>query len=68
MQGSSYQYLLEFFRDLQVVNDATERAVKDVAEYAEMSRDPAYGDDIILVANNHRGRDTHLRKGNLNNV
>ena len=38
MQGPSYRYLREFFRDLQVLYDAAERTVQDVAEYAEMIR------------------------------
>ena len=55
MQDPSYQYLWDL--ELQVVNDAAQRATIDVAEYAEMTRDPVYWDDIILVANGHRGRD-----------
>ena len=51
MQYPSYQYLRAFVRDFQVVNDAAERAVKDVVEYAEMTTDLAHRDDIILVAN-----------------
>ena len=31
-------------------------------EYAEMTRDPVYRHDIILVANGHRGRVPQLRK------
>ena len=62
MQDPSYQYLRELIRDLQVVNDAAQRATIDVAEYAEMTRDPVYWDDIILVANGHRGRDAQLRR------
>ena len=62
MQDPSYQYLRELIRDLQVVNDAAQRAAIDVAEYSEMTRDPVYWDDIILVANGHRGRDAQLRR------
>ena len=48
MQDPSYQYLCVFVND---VNDVAERALKDVAEYAEMTRDPAYQDDSV-----HRGQ------------
>ena len=68
MQDTSYQCQREFVRDLQVVIDAVERAVKNVAEYAEMTLDPVHRDGIILVANDHRGRVAQLKKGNLNNV
>ena len=64
----SYQYLHNFCKDLQVVNDPAERAVKDVQDFAQMTRDPADQDNVILVANDHRGRVACFRKGNLNNV
>ena len=68
IQDGNYQHLRSFIRDLQVVNDAAERAVKDVAEYSEMTQDPNHRDAVILVANDHRGRVAQLRKANLNNV
>ena len=54
--------------DIQVVNDCAERAVKDVHDYAKITRDHNLRDSIILVANDHRGRITHMRKENLNNM
>ena len=68
MDNDNYVHLKEFCRDIQVVNDAAERAVKDVAEYAQMTRDPKHRDNVILVANDHRGKIPHLKKANLNNV
>ncbi len=53
---------------MQVVNDAADRGVKDVTDYAKMSRDLAQRDAMIVVANDHRGSVTNLRKGNLNNL
>ena len=41
----SYQYLRKFCKDLQVVNDPAERAVNDVQDFAQMTRDPAYRDN-----------------------
>ncbi len=63
-----YRHLRDFCKDMQVVNDAAERGVKDVTDFAKMSRDPAQRDAMIVVANDHRGRVTNLRKGNLNNL
>lgn len=51
-----------------VVNDPAERAVKDVQDCAQMTRDPAHRDTVILVRADHRGRVAQLRKADLNNV
>ena len=67
----SYQYLCNFCKDLQevqIVNDPAERTVKDVQDFAQMTRDPADRDNIILVANGHCDRVACFRKGNLNSV
>jgi hypothetical protein len=57
-----------FCQDLEVVNDPAERAVKDVADCAQMTRDPAHRDTIIMVRSDHRGRVANLKKANLNLV
>ena len=54
--------------DMEVVNDAAERALKDVTDTAQLTRDPAHRDTIIIVRSDHRGRVANLRKNNLNNV
>ena len=51
---------------LQVVNDAVERAVKNAQEIAEVTRDLAHHDNVILVMNDHRGHVANLGKRNLN--
>ncbi len=63
-----YQQCKAICDDLAVVNDAAERAVKDVQDCAQMSRDPQHRDTVILVRSDHRGRVANLRKGNLNLV
>ena len=68
LQDDTYCQLHEYLRDMQVVNDAAERAVKDVAEYAHMTQAPGDRDNVILVATDHRGRVSDLRKPNLNRV
>jgi len=67
-QDPTYQELRELVADMKVVNDCAERAVKDVQEYANATRDAAHIDDIILVGRDHRCRLSHLRKADLNNV
>ena len=53
---------------MQVVNDCTERAVKDVGEFAHMTHSPGDRDNLILVASDHRGRVPQIRKAAYHNV
>ena len=48
-------YLHDFVTDIVVVNNTADRAVKDVQDLGQMNRDPEHRDNIILVANYHRG-------------
>ena len=64
----AYQELRDLTRDMKVVNDSAERAVKDVQEYANMTRDAGHIDDVILVGIDHCFRLSHLRKADLNNI
>ena len=57
-----------FCCDLMVTNDPAERAVKDVHDCAQVTRDPAHRDSVILVRTDHRGRVAQLRKADLDNV
>ena len=57
-----------FCQDLHVVNDPAERAAKDVSDCAQMTRDPAHRDTVIVVRNDHRGHVPNLRKPNLNKI
>ena len=57
-----------FIEDMQVVNDAAERAVKAVGEFAHMTRRAVDRDEVVLVANDPRSRIGNLRKLNLNYV
>ena len=40
--------------NLNVVNDSAERAVKDVSDFADYSKDPNRRDDVVRVVNSHR--------------
>ena len=51
---ASYQRFKQCVCNLNVVNDAAERAVKDVCDFAGYSQDPARRDDVIKVVNSHR--------------
>jgi hypothetical protein len=65
----NYKTTLDIAKDIAVVNDCAERAVKDVEEYANLTKDSAHKDNIILVANDHRAKLPKLYpKQNLNNV
>ena len=39
---------------MNVVNDAAERAVRDVCDFTNHSQDPAKCDDVVQVVNSHR--------------
>ena len=47
------------------MNDAAERAMKDISDYARTTTDPVLRNAIIILANDHRGRVTNMKKGNL---
>lgn len=64
----NYNNCKMFCQDIMVVNDPAERAVKDVQDCAQLTRDPHHRDSVILVRSDHRGRVSNLRKANLNNV
>ena len=59
-----HPWLHNFCKYLQVVNDLAEW----VQNFAQMTRDPADRDNVILVANDPSGCVACFRKGNLNNV
>ena len=54
-----FREFLNIFRVLQVVNGPAERPVKEVQDFAQMTRDPADWDNVMLVANDHGGRVTY---------
>ena len=63
-----YIQMQAFLEDMQVVNDCAERAVKDVGEFAHMTRAPGDRDNVILVASDHRGRVPQMKKAAYHNV
>ena len=54
--NDEYVILQEWVKQLPVVNDSAERAVKNAEEMAMVTRDPDHRDNVILVMNDHRGR------------
>jgi len=66
--SDDYERCKAFCQDLMVVNDPAKHAVKDVQDCAQMTRDPAHRDSVILVQSDHRGRVAQLRKADLNQV
>ena len=63
-----YMRLKKWVDELQVTNDAAERAVKIAQETAEITRDPNHRDNILLVMNDNRGRVSSFRKRNLDKM
>ena len=59
-----------YVRNLHVVNDAAERAVKDVSDFADYSQDPDRRDDVVRVVNSHRELHDfkHLTKAQIANL
>ncbi len=59
---AEYVRIGSFIQDLSVVNDVAERCIKDITEYAEMARDSAHREKILLVVNDHREVFQDLRR------
>ena len=57
-----------FLQDMQVVNNAAERAVKDAHEYAHMNRASGDRGNVVLVASDRPERFVNLCKLNLSRV
>jgi len=49
-----YQEMASIMSDLAVVNDAADRGVKDIQDYANAARDGDQRGNIILVSGSHR--------------
>ena len=46
--------LCEFVKNMNVVNDAAEQAVKDGTDFADYCQDPDRHDDVMKIVNSHR--------------
>ncbi len=51
---ADFMRMYDVVRQLSVVNDAAERAIKDITEYANVAKDGCYREDIMIVSNSHR--------------
>ena len=54
--------------DLKVVNDITEKCIKDITEYADEAQDSIHRDEMLLVVNDHRFVFSDLRRAALDNA
>ena len=52
--GIDNQRFCEFVKNMNVVNDAAGRAVKDVTDFTDYCQDPDRRDDVVKVVNSHR--------------
>ena len=66
----SYQEFCLITSNINVVNDAAERAVKDVTDFANYSQDADRRDDVVKVVNSHRELIDfrHLTKDEIANI
>ena len=53
-EDEEYKQMCSIVCNIPVVNDAAERGVKDVQDYANSANDGAYRGKIVVVANTHR--------------
>jgi len=63
-----YMSLWNMVRQLEVVNDGAERAIKDVTDYANVTKDENMRDDYIVVANCHRDIFHDLKRNALQHI
>ena len=52
-EDEEYKKMCSIVCNIPVVNDAAERGVKDVQDYANSANDGAYRSKIVVVANSH---------------
>ncbi len=57
-----------FLRDLSAVNDGAESCVKAISEYANLTHDSAYREDIFVIVHSHWDALQELRMDALANV
>jgi hypothetical protein len=55
----------DYVKGLSVVNDAAERCIKSITDYAAATQDSVYREDILLVGNSHREVFQDLRRAAL---
>ena len=65
---AEYKRVGEFLQGLQVVNDSAERCIKDITEYANITKDSAYKEDILLVVNDFHYVMNDMRKDAMNRM
>lgn len=63
--NADYLNMLDKVQSIKVVNDAAERGVKDVTDFANASQDGANLGRIILVSNSHRVRIPSFQKNEM---
>ena len=68
VEDAEFLRIQHFLKDLKVVNDAAERCIKDITEYANHARDSVHREDILHVVNDYRHVFKDLRKDALNRL
>lgn len=64
-QSQDYQRAESFVLGLKVVNDAAERCIRSISDYAAATNDSYYREDILLIGNSYREVYQDIRKAAL---
>ncbi len=67
VHNREYKRMYKVVENIEVVNDAAERGVKDVKEYAKVAKDGRYHEQIILVSSSHRIKIPSFHKNEMEN-
>ncbi len=67
MNDQEYMRMYDIVKNLEVVNDAAEKGMKDVQEYAKIAKDGKYRDKIVLVSTSHRCKIPKFKKNEMEN-
>jgi hypothetical protein len=55
-EDEEYKHMAAIVCHIPVVNDAAERSVKDIQDYASVAKDGKHRENIMLVSNSHRAK------------
>ena len=64
-QSQEFNMMANIVKNIAVVNDAAERGVKDIQEYADAAQDGSCRERIVLVANSHRAKLPSFQKNEM---
>ena len=63
---AEFRSMQDILNNISVVNDAAERGIKDITDYANAARDGTCRERIVLVSNSHRMKIPSFMKNEMN--